>query len=283
MAEAKVDLLALDVDGTLVPLDQIIQPDVLDAIEAASEAGVRIVLATGRNATEALPVWHQLRLSGETRPEGLVTNGGAIVSDPITGQTLYHKPLPRDLANEIATLFLDAGHSAIGNIDRWRWGRDLQIIEGADSALVYERWFRAMADLRFEAVENFGTNGDATPDVLRLNAVFPLGTGREVEDQIRATYGDRVVTHCIKAPNYGIMLVEVFHPQASKWTALQYIAQGHRIGAGRMAAVGDDRNDIPMLRGAKIGCAMAEAEAEVQQAADVVATEGLAAFIRSLL
>ena len=63
---------------------------------------------------------------------------------------------------------------------------------------------------------------------------------------------------------------------------MKYIAQGHRIGPGAIAAVGDDINDIPMIRGAALGVAVPNAKDEVKDAADIVAEDGLADLIRNL-
>ncbi|MBV8333765.1 MAG: HAD hydrolase family protein, partial [Candidatus Eremiobacteraeota bacterium] len=43
-----IDLIALDLDGTLLDLDDGISPANRQAIRAALEAGVRVVLVTGR-------------------------------------------------------------------------------------------------------------------------------------------------------------------------------------------------------------------------------------------
>ncbi len=49
-------LVALDVDGTLMSYDGVISADVREAVTAVRDAGVRVVLATGRGAHSAVPV-----------------------------------------------------------------------------------------------------------------------------------------------------------------------------------------------------------------------------------
>ena len=79
-----------------------------------------------------------------------------------------------------------------------------------------------------------------------------------------------------------MVILEAFANETSKWEALKYIAQGHRIGTGAIAAVGDDVNDLPMIRGAALGVAVSNAKDEVKAAADIVAENGLADLIRNL-
>ncbi len=57
---------------------------------------------------------------------------------------------------------------------------------------------------------------------------------------------------------------------ASKWTAIRYLAKLWRIEPQEICAVGDDVNDIPMIRHAGLGVAMGHAGAEVLTAADLI-------------
>ncbi|MGC3968050.1 MAG: HAD-IIB family hydrolase [Pirellulales bacterium] len=49
-------LLAIDIDGTLVNSRDELTPKVRDALRAAAAAGLRLVLATGRRYSRALPL-----------------------------------------------------------------------------------------------------------------------------------------------------------------------------------------------------------------------------------
>ena len=59
-----------------------------------------------------------------------------------------------------------------------------------------------------------------------------------------------------------------------KFAALRYIAQGYRIPAGRIAAIGDDVNDLGMIKAAGLGAAMPDAAPSVRDAADRTAEGG---------
>ncbi len=61
-----VDLIALDVDGTLLTDDHILTPHVRDTVREAASRGAEIVLCTGRGPINALPVLDELGLSGTT-------------------------------------------------------------------------------------------------------------------------------------------------------------------------------------------------------------------------
>lgn len=50
-----IKLIAVDIDGTLVNSQKEITPEVFSAIQDAKEAGVKVVIATGRAPSQVLP------------------------------------------------------------------------------------------------------------------------------------------------------------------------------------------------------------------------------------
>lgn len=275
----KYSLIALDVDGTLVRPDQTVAPEMIEVVHDALDAGVRVCIATGRSLVETLPVWRQLRLSGAVDPMVLI--GGALVAEPDTGRTVYQRTIPCELACEYAQALHDHGYSAMAIVDAWRHGFDYYVVEGADIAAVRSGWFSKM-NAKIHAVKSLAANGQV-PEVLRINCLAdPVAAGGLTADLV-ARFEGRLNVHSIHAPNYGVTVVEAFALTTSKWTAIQYLAQGMRVPAGRIVAVGDDVNDLPMIRAAGLGVAMPWAPAQVKAAAKAIAEPDLARFIRSLL
>ncbi len=271
-------LLALDVDGTLADANSRVTGEVVAAVNRAAAAGLRIVLATGRSHVETIDVWRQLELPEPHEPMVLI--GGAIVSEPAAGRTLWHKPVGPDLAAEYAAALLDEGYSAAVILDVWRTGLDYLLVDGADIERVWERWFGKM-DVVIRRVGAPAELGEHA--ALRINAVVDPEEAPVLEAKLIERFGDRLNIHAIYAPNYDVTVVEAFARGASKWTALRYIAQGYRIGPGRIVAVGDDVNDLPMIRNAGLGVAMPGATPAVRSAADALAEPSLPAFIDGLL
>jgi hydroxymethylpyrimidine pyrophosphatase-like HAD family hydrolase len=58
----------------------------------------------------------------------------------------------------------------------------------------------------------------------------------------------------------------VLSREASKRNALAQLCAGFQIPAERVMAIGDSRNDVPMMRWAKIGVAMGNSLPEVRHA-----------------
>ena len=109
-------------------------------------------------------------------------------------------------------------------------------------------------------------------------------------EELSSEFAGQLNVHAILAPNYGVTIVEAHAVGADKMTALRYVAQPMRAGAGLIVAVGDDVNDMPMVRGAGLGAAMGSAPEALKAVADVIVGDGsgngragLADFIRRLV
>jgi hydroxymethylpyrimidine pyrophosphatase-like HAD family hydrolase len=65
-------------------------------------------------------------------------------------------------------------------------------------------------------------------------------------------------------------MCEIAPVGVTKWTGILALAKEWGIRAAEIVAVGDDVNDLPMIREAGLGIAMGNARPEVQAEADVV-------------
>ncbi len=127
----------------------------------------------------------------------------------------------------------------------------------------------------------FGDGGSQTEPInisltaraTRLFHVCAIGTRSEMLAFQRAaldTINGRVQTFVQRSPRYAGTMCELLRHDASKWTAIRYLAKLWRIEPQEICAVGDDVNDIPMIRHAGLGVAMGHAGAEVLTAADLI-------------
>ncbi|MFN7613875.1 MAG: HAD-IIB family hydrolase, partial [Phycisphaerae bacterium] len=72
----KYDILARDLDGTLLRSDGTVSPASIAAIERARKAGLRVIVCTGRGWVECKHILEQIRQS-----DPVVVAGGAIVAE----------------------------------------------------------------------------------------------------------------------------------------------------------------------------------------------------------
>jgi hydroxymethylpyrimidine pyrophosphatase-like HAD family hydrolase len=228
---------------------------------------------------ETLGVWRQLRRPSGRDPEPMVVIGGALVVEPHTGRTLWQKTIPPATADRCGQTLLQAGRTAMGLVDAWRWNLDYLVLRGKDYDRAKHLWLDKMPGVRMRFVDHFPDGRPDEPDVLRINTVVDEQEAAAVEGRLREILGAEVNLHAIRAPNYHVTVVEMFASRVDKWAGVKYIAQSYGLGAGAIAAVGDDINDLPMIRAAGLGVAMPQAIPAVKEAADIVAEDGLAALI----
>jgi len=86
-----IKLIAVDIDGTLVNSQKEITPEVFSAIQDAKQAGVKVVIATGRPIAGVAKLLDDLQL----RDQGdyVVTFNGALVQETATGHEIISESL----------------------------------------------------------------------------------------------------------------------------------------------------------------------------------------------
>lgn len=246
-------LVGLDIDGTILTHDGTVRDPVRYAVARAREAGHHLVLATGRGVVGTLPVLADLGID----------QGYAVCS------------------NGAVTLALDPGHPS-----------GYEVLEAItfDPApalgLLHDAWPDAVV-----AVEDLGVG-------FKVSAPFPIhleGTVTVVPwAELAATPVTRLTFHSptgtsedflalahrigLHEMNYAVgysAWLDINPEGVTKASALELVRRRLGVGPQHTVAVGDQRNDIDMLRWAARGVAMGDAPEEVRAVADEVAADVL--------
>src|ERR1700742_2921378 len=93
------DLIASDVDGTLLDDDEKVTPRTRAAVLAAVDSGAQFVLATGRPPRWVQPVVDALGFA----PMAVCANG-AVIYDPSTDRIISARTLSVDMLGELAEI-----------------------------------------------------------------------------------------------------------------------------------------------------------------------------------
>ena len=238
-------LLALDLDGTLISLDLKVDDRDAEALTRAQAAGMHVVAVTGRPFPGALPWVRRLGLE-----EPLVCYQGAQVRTP-EGEMLLDHGVPHDVAMEVV---------------RFCRERDLHVQAYRDDQLIVERD-------RPEAREYAGHAGMEIHVVLDLDEAISATTPKLVvvadEDvvsrllpEVRERWAGRLYA-ATSLPRY----LEMTNPDADKRQALECLCERLGVRREETVAVGDGRNDQPMIEWAGLGYAVEGAPPEVVAAA----------------
>ena len=91
--------------------------------------------------------------------------------------------------------------------------------------------------------------------------------------ELERRFADRVFFHRIFVPQAQVEVLEIFDPAVNKWEGILHVARHHGVEPEQIIAIGDDVNDLPMLRQAGLGVAMGNARDEIKSAANSIAFE----------
>ena len=271
-------LLALDVDGTLLDGRGELRPRIVRAIARAAEAGIRPVLCTGRRYRRARPIGELLGMNSP-----LVCNSGALVKEPSTGLTLWRADFSPALLASILSVFHERGEDSVAFVDRIEGDWDFVISKESTGRESFDEYVRLN---RPHARIDPAWTSHSDP-YFHVCAVGDRVAMQQFEALLLNRLGGAIRTFVQKSPAYSGTMCEVLRTDASKWSAVLHVAELWGVDPSEICAIGDDMNDLPMIAGAGLGVAMANAPARIREAADHVTLgndeDGVAVFIESVL
>jgi HAD superfamily hydrolase (TIGR01484 family) len=249
-------LIASDVDGTLLDTFERMSDRTIDVVHRAAEKGVPIVLATGRP-----PRW----IPSVAKPAGLtgyaVCANGAVLYDIGNDRVIEVNGLLQpvqlgDVITEVEKALPGCGFAAerIGTRAIDPDVRNLVIEHG------YRNPWGDREGLRSGRAEIIGH------PAMKLLVSRPGMTSDEMAEAVRAVL-DGSVDITFSA---GFGLIEISAHGITKATGLAEVAERLGVPAERVIAFGDMPNDLEMLRWAGHGVAMANAHPDVLAAADEI-------------
>lgn len=283
-----VKLIAIDMDGTLLTPEHSITPRTILAINKALEQGIQVVIATGRAFYEA----HGIVREYDLNIPYICLNGAQIRNEQHEIEENY--PMNNDLITEVTDVFKS---------------EDVFYQIYTDKA-IYTTSIERDIDIFIELAEQSG--GD--PDVEKIRRLMReriAKTSLKEVDNYREIY-EREDEHVLKflaassnkpklvrtksylneidqlavsASSYGN--IEVTRKGAQKGIALEKMAEELNVDLKDAMAIGDNLNDISMLKRVGTAVAMGNATSEVKAIADVVTgtniEDGVATAIENIL
>lgn len=250
----KQKVLVLDIDGTLTNSKKEISELTKTALYAMQEAGGIAVIASGRPTAGTEKIADECKLS-EYGGYVISYNGARIVRWN-TRETLYNHTFPRQFLPQIYEIALRH------NVGLITYDPQDNLITGTrtDSYMELEARINGRTITRvedFAGAVRFPVNKcliSGEPEVLA-----PL-----TEELQKRYYG---VLNIYRSEPF---FLEIMPPKVDKAHALSRLLPSLGISPQECVCCGDGYNDITMLSYAGIGVAMANAQPEVKEAADIV-------------
>lgn len=277
--DKKIQLLALDVDGTLFNTDGKVTKASIEAIKKAQEKGVQVVLASGRDY-EALP-WNQLK---EVPIDYVITSNGSAVYRTKDRKCLKEECLDKEKMIPLFEFILSKKVYLSVFID----GRNYtptQCFPYVEHMPLpeYVKGLLSNKGNRMEDIIGYLKEHDAKIQKATLNFQYLDGeyfNREEVKERLEACPDINLV-------DGGFSNLEFTKTGVSKATGLCMITEYLDIPVESVLAVGDSENDVEMLQTAGCGVAMGNALDHVKAVADDITLtndqEGVAAVIEKYI
>jgi len=268
-----IQLLVLDIDGTIAGRSNDLRQPVLQAIQSAQAKGIKVAIATGRMYRSAVR-FHQA--VGSQLP--LMAYQGALIRDPATNQTYRHWTLPQQMALRLLEYF-----------EQVEFRLELSVHLYINDQL----YVRALTPETKIYAERSGIEAIPVGDLRQVLAEEPtkllaLSDNNQLINRLLGNLRKRYTPAELYLTQSVATFFEATNPLVNKGTAVQYLAEKLLgLQAANVMTVGDNLNDIEMLQYAGVGVAMGNAPEAVKAVANWVAPEveqdGAAAAIEHFL
>ena len=253
------ELIAFDMDGTLLDTRKRVLPSSTAAIDEAVSAGKTVAICSGR-----CPKMVELDQAGFGGVRYAICCNGSIIYDLLEHRVLSSESLDHEvvaaaaeaLGDEDAMIdvFLGRGYfcqtSHIENMPHYSMG-------------IYQDMYRATAtqveDIRATLLD---------PAARYQKFIFHFASP-EARSRVRA----RVATLPVELADSEIASLEFSHAGVDKGSGLLALADLLGIPREATIAVGDADNDLPMLQSAGLSVAMGNANENARAAADVIVAD----------
>jgi hypothetical protein len=253
---AAIQLLVLDIDGTIAGVSNEVRDPVKQAVRAAQANGVQVAIATGRMYCSALR-FHQAL--GATLP--LLAYQGALIKDPLTEDIHRHWTMAAPLAAALLDYY-----------EQPRFQDQLSVHLYINDQLYVRELTSDSKDYGYRTSVVPIPVGDLRSLLDREpTKVLALGEDPLLMDQILEELRDRHPAHELYLTKSVPIFVEATNPLVNKGTAVKFLAEDYLgIQPENVMVIGDNFNDLEMIQYAGIGVAMGNAPEAVKAAADWV-------------
>ena len=263
-------VVCLDLDGTLLRPNKTISEFSVRALQKLHKSGVEIMIATGRQYRVAKALVSALGFDVT-----ILYANGAAARTTIGDEKFFAMPIDSDTVQEIRMRTQNYPVAGMAHMD---YGHDPELYslssEGAEVIHEYA------SDLGL-SVEKLPYN-KSTEEALSLVFIGALEELFRLEEGIRESRipsSFHVMQNAVQ-----VSLLEVMHPDISKGQSLLRFLEMSGASKKDVIAIGDDMNDLSLLRAAATGVAMKNATPDLFEFADAVtpytnAEDGVARYL----
>ena len=263
---SKYKLLVSDVDGTLVDKQKRLTPGTIAAVKRLEAAGMRFTIISARPRSGMMPIADALAIDGPMA----AFNGGIVFHRD--GTVDSHAVIDPAVARGVFAVVEGAA------VDVWVFADD-RWYSSADQGVHVEHE-RVASDQRETVTTNF------TPLLDRADKITFVSDEPDVLSTLHGRIDARFAGQATVGQSQTYHL-DITALAANKGDGITALAAAAGVPLAETVAIGDQFNDLPMLRRAGLAIAMGNAPADVQKVAAQVTSandaDGVAHAIDTLI
>lgn len=246
-----IQLIAIDLDGTLLRNDKTLSEASKQAVQWASDQGVEVVICSGRPLSGVRPIIEALGLD-QPNHHSIIFNGGAVI-DNATQEIMSQTTLAPEAVEEIAQILL--AHELPADAVSLTQGFQFDALAEWPSTypertpyLTFSQWTLPPAAPIYKVV--------ATTTAAHLDAVIA-----QLPQRLFEQYA------VVRSQTYQL---EIMPRTVSKGKALKTLAKQLGIPLRQVMTIGDEENDLSMLTMGSWAVVMANGNPAVKAVADYI-------------
>ncbi|WDV44854.1 Cof-type HAD-IIB family hydrolase [Clostridiaceae bacterium M8S5] len=253
-------LVAIDLDGTLLNDEKTISKQNIEVLTKVIELGVEVVIATGRSYHSAKQFIKDSKLDLV-----IMANNGNIVRNIKDDKTI----LSKYLHDEHLHILLKEGRKIdlypIIHVDHYDEGYDM-IIELNKNHEKYSSYLKNVK--RYKEIQN-GLDYNCGK-VLSVCYISDEKTLERLYSILKQRYSELYSSHILRTLSKVGTMLEVMKVNASKWDTIKSYADSKNIETNQIMSIGDDMNDLSMIKESGLGIAMKNGHEDIKAFADIV-------------
>lgn len=245
-------ILFTDLDGTLLDSKKNISPEDLEAIKQLTASGHKFVISTGRPIQSAVKIAQKYGWFGEGYY--ISSYNGGLIYDCSTQEAIIRRPIPLPYVRYI----LDEAYKAGIHAHTYD---DINVVSEHDTPELaqYTKTIMVPGIIVKNATEYLKEEP--------IKVIVISHKSHEVLDKFRdhmAPWCEGKLTTVFSSP----ILLEFENPLATKGFSVKFMCEHFGIPIEDSIAIGDEENDISMIKAAGIGIAMKNGTEKTKAAAD---------------
>ena len=252
-----IKLIAIDMDGTLLNKQNLLTERNRKAIEMAKDKGIEVVIATGRVLKSAIYYSKDLELDSY-----IAACNGAVVVDK-DFKKIVDRPISKSDIKRVMELGNEMGiYFHFYNEDTFFTKTYVKEIVDYYTPTTERLKGQSIDISLYESVDSITSNKD-----LKVYKFLFIDKDQEKLISLRDRLNEYGSIEISKSWRDNL---EVMDKGVSKGSAIEILCNKLRISKDEVMAIGDNENDLSMIKMAGVGVAMDNAEAILKQHADFV-------------